>query len=958
MTKFGFTLLRTQDLPEIDGKLHELRHEKTGARLCWLQRPDDNKTFGVAFTTLPEDSTGVFHILEHSVLCGSKRYPVKEPFVELLKNSMNTFLNAMTFSDKTFYPISSRNEKDFLNLMRVYLDAVFFPRIYTKPEIFYQEGWHYEFDENGRPGYKGVVFNEMKGAYASADEHLQETMDAALFPDTCYRFSSGGDPACIPSLRYEQFLDAHRRFYSPSNSFLFLDGALDLDRVLAIIDGEYLSALERGACIAPPAIQSPVNAGVKTISYELGAEEAPEKRYRTGWGNVIGSFADKKTLLAMQVLAATLCGSNQAPLSRCILEKELAENVSMQIMDGVSQPWVLLDVENFARADLPEIEQTIRAELERLSGGLDHEELIAQMANLEFKLREADFGSMPRGLVYGIRALESWLYGGDPALHIVVGDVFEQLREEVGKNYFEELVRRILLENTHTCQVILEPSHSLGEKRRQEEQARLAQAAAAWTPEQKQTLQAQYTALQQWQERADTPEELATLPALTLADIAPEPERIPAECVTLGGLPVLLHRVSCGGIVYVNLYFDIADRREEELPVVSFLSGLLGEVATQNTSARELMRRRQLLCGELQCTVRSFPKENEPLVCERKLCVSFSTLEGKLQQALELVAEILTETTFAEEDSVREVLRQWKTMQMQNIVMSGATVAMARVSAQTSASGVSADCTGGLQFYRWMKEQERAWNWKALQQALRRLREEIFCTKRLFVSVTGQMEDAARIVTDGLCRTLPAGEQGAAVALHPWGKRKEGIAIPADISFAVRGGSLLDAGGAYDGAMPLAGRMISYAYLWNVIRVQGGAYGTGMRAQSTGLVNCYSYRDPNAARSLQQYLGAADFLRGVCQSGEDLTGFIIGAVAEASPLLTPKMQGLTGDTQYWAGVNYETLCRRRAALLACTHEDLLREADLLEAVLRDGGICVIGSQGQLDACALDEILPL
>ncbi len=958
MNKFGFTLLEEKALPEIGGALQQWEHNKTGAKLAWLQRPDDNKTFGIAFTTLPEDSTGVFHILEHSVLCGSDRYPVKEPFVELLKNSMNTFLNAMTFQDKTFYPVSSRNEKDFLNLMRVYLDAVFHPLIYSKPEIFYQEGWHYEFDEAGDPGYKGVVFNEMKGAYASADQHLQNTMNAMLFPDNCYRFSSGGDPAVIPELTYEGFLDAHRRFYSPSNSFIFLDGDLDIDLVLSILDGEYLSGFEKGERIVPPAMQAPVSAGVQHITYELGAEEPLENRYRTGWGSVICDFADKETLIAMQVLAEVLCGSNQAPLSRCILEKGLAENVSMQVVDGVLQPWVLLDVQNFTKENLSLVEETIRAELCRLAEGLDREQLIAQMANLEFKLREADFGNMPRGLVFGIRALESWLYGGDPAAHMVIGDVFENLREKVTQGYFEDLLRRMLLENKHSGQIVMEPSHSLGQERREEEQMRLNIAATTWNEAEKQLLQERCERIQAWQASEDSPEHLATLPRLELSDISPDPENSPTEVVAVNGLPVLLHKVSCGGIVYASLYFDIADRSAEELSLVGLMAGLLGDLATESSTAQQLMNRRQLLCGDFQCSVRNFAKLNAPMECQRKLCVSFSTLEKNLEKALELVVEIITATKFDAEANVLDILRQWKTGLMQQIIMNGSSVAAGRISAQVSVAGVADECIGGFTFYNWLKNTEENWNWAALQAALEHASKDIFCKNRLTLSITGTDETAAERICNILAEALSAGELGAPATIQPWAKRREGIAIPADIAFAVKGGSLLDAGGSFNGRVPLARRIIGLAYLWNTIRVQGGAYGAGLLARPTGLACCYSYRDPNAARSLEQYEGSADFLRQLCQAGTDLTGFIIGAVSDDSPLLTPRMMGSVADSRYFSGISYEVLKENRKALLSCTAHDLIEEANRLEKVLKDGGVCVIGSQVQLDACKLDEILSL
>ena len=956
--KSGFVLQAIRNLPELNAKLHEMEHIKTGARLIWLEREEKNMTFGIAFETLPWNDTGVFHILEHSVLCGSDRYPVKEPFVEMLKNSMNTFLNAMTFPDKTFYPVSSRNEKDFMNLMRVYLDAVFHPQIYSRPEIFRQEGWHYEFDENGIPNYKGVVFNEMKGAFADAEQLMEVAMNRALFPDTSYCYISGGDPAKIPDLTYEEFLESHRRCYAPSNSYLFLDGSLDIEAVLEVLDKEYLSDFEQSERLAPPAIQAPIDGGIQEVEYELPPEEKEEGRVRLGWGRVIGDFSEREKRTAMMILGEVLCGNNQSPLCKAVLSRGLAEDVNMSINDSVAQPWVKLEVNNLKMADKDEVEHIIFEELERLAReGVDHGQLEAVIANLEFRMRERDYGSMPQGLILGFQVLESWIYGGDPAANLEIGTLFSKLRKKMENGYFEQMIRDILLDNPHRCEVIQIPSHRAGDQRRQLEVDRLWEEASAWTEDERIRLMEEQRALERWQNSVDTPEALAALPCLTLADLSQEPERIPMEEKAFWGIPVLKHAISSNGIIYLSLYFDVNGCSEEDLSGLSLLCCLFGKLRTIRHTEMELTSQIQLLCGNMTFSINCYTGENSSDCCV-KLCVSFSTLEENVGAALELAAEIVTETDYDNEGSVIDILKQTKTQLFQRILMNGAAVSVGRIAAQTSVAGVVEESIGGVHYYQWLKKQETGWNWAQLQKRLTMLRDKIICREKLTVSVAGSVsDDLIKSVAEKLTSLLP--EQSMIihdnVVLQPTGVRKEGIVIPADISFAAMGGNLTC---PYTSELQLASRIISLGYLWNVVRVQGGAYGTGMIIRESGLAVCYSYRDPNAAQSLHTYRNAVSFLREFCEGTPDLAGFIIGTIADASPLLTPRMKGQVADSLYWRKISWERRCELRRKLLDTTADKLILLTDILEKAM-EGGVCVIGSREQIDNCGgLDEIFYL
>ena len=956
----GFSLLGEREVKELGGVMYHMRHARTGLELIWLKREEENKTFGIAFQTVPEDDTGVFHILEHSVLCGSQRYPVKDPFVELMKYSMNTFLNAMTYPDKTVYPVSSRNHKDFFNLIRVYLDAVFRPLIYDRPEIFYQEGWHYEFDQAGQLSYKGVVFNEMKGAYANADQLAVRAVCQALFPDTCYRFESGGDPAHIPELTYGRFLDSHRRCYSPSNAYVFLDGAVDLEETLAILDGEYLSGMAQGSRLDPPQTQPPVDGGSRRVEFELPPEEDASKRYRLVWGRVAGRFDQLEKLCAIRVLADVLCGDNQAPLRRAILSQGLAESVNLWVEDEVSQPWVNLEVRNLAQEDLAQVQEILERELERLAReGLDPQRLEAAIANLEFKTRERDHG-YPQGLFLGLSMLNQWMRGGDPAGELEIGERFHRLREKAAQGYFEGLIREVLLDNPHRCEVILCPSAKAGAVRRQEESRRLNQEAAGWGEGEREALGERQRALERFQSAQDTPEALATLPRLALSDLPRDPMELPTQVECLGEAVLLRHEVPAGGIVYCALYFDVEGYTQEELSCLSFLCRLLGRVDTGNHTAEELGNQIRLLCGSLGAAVQVYQRFDRPEEMEIKLRASFSALAQNLGEALKLLEEVLTDSRFEAEREIQAVLRQVRMGMFQTMVMSGSSVALGRVAAQSSASAVVRECIGGYAYYRWLKEQEEHWNWPELKGRLIRLFHQVVCRAGVTVSATGTLGQEQRSSLAALVARLP--QQGQAVPrrepIRPWGRVREGIEIPSDVCFAAMGGELRKAGGAYSGAWQVGCRMVGLDYLWNAIRVQGGAYGTGLVVNDGGFVGGYSFRDPDGARSLACYGRTGEFLAQLLQSKPDLTGYIIGAVAEGEPLLTPRGKGAAADELYWRGLDWEQRCRLRRELLDTGLGSLADVAQVLERVMEQAGVCVVGPRAQLEACGLERILPV
>ena len=963
-TLHGFTVQEVRALPELEATIVEMEHVKSGARLVWLDRPDENKTFCIAFRTLPEDDTGVFHILEHSVLCGSEKYQVKEPFVELMKGSMNTFLNAFTFPDKTCYPVSSRNDKDFLNLTRVYMDAVLHPLIYHKPEIFHQEGWHYELPKDGgTPSYKGVVFNEMKGAYSTPETIMVQQILRSLFPDTYYGFESGGNPRHIPELSYEQFLNSHRRFYHPSNSYIILDGQMDIAQVLGILDGEYLAAYDRRTDLPEFVIQKAVKSGPVQAYYESSPSEPQENRARLAWATVLGTYEDREARVAISAIADALCGGSQSPLKQKIISAGLGQDVLMSVEADLAQMCVFLEVRNMDGNRADEVNTALRQELERLvREGLDHRQIEASLASLEFRMRERDYGWSPQGLGLTLEVLESWLYGGDPAANLQVGDLFTGLAKKLEEGYFEKLLEQVLLQNPHSCEVLLLPSTTLGEEQRAAEVKRLESAAAAWSEEERAALVREQEALEAWQASSDSPEALASIPALRLSDIPDKPEDIPTEVGSLGDVPLLTHAIPTGGIGYFNLYFDITDLTEEQLSQTALLCTLMGELDTDQYSGLALQRLRRLLLGGLALNVEPCGRTNAPEDCRTYLSVSFSALESKLGEAAALVANILTGSRLDDGGRIQELLHQTLSRLDQGLIGAGHEMAMGRVVAGATVEGAVAESTGGIAYYQWLKALEREFDGRreALLQDLSALRKRIFTTGRLTIGLTG-LVDAGRAALDRLLPQLPAESRTVLTcAVKPWGVRREGIIIPAGVSFAAIGGDLLQCGAPHSGTLRVARRVIGLQYLWNAIRVQGGAYGAGMMVKRTGGAAFYSYRDPSAARSLEKYRESAAFLRSFCEEKPDLTGMITGAAAAADPLMMPSKRGRTADLLYLRGVTYEDRCQEQREILAATPEALAALAEPIGEISRTGSVCVIGSKAHIEACGqeLESVISL
>lgn len=924
---------RARESRELGGTFYEMRHETVGTELCWLDNGGDNKLFCVGFKTLPEDSTGVFHILEHSVLCGSAKYPVKEPFVDLMKSSMNTFLNAMTFQDKTIYPVSSRNERDYLNLTEVYLDAVFAPRSVKDPNAFRQEGWHLEIGEDGRPFINGVVYNEMKGATSGIDDILEEGMNSLLYTDNCYGFNSGGDPAFIPNLTYEQYCAMYAKYYHPSNARIYLDGAVPLEATLELIN-EYVSGAEKQDAAHPIPMQE-MKPGKKTVFYAVVPDEPTDGRSHVSFGRIFAGFADKRRIMMAEVLCSLLADTNEAPLKRAILDAGLGEDVDLSAMSETEQAKLVLTVRNTDPEKAPAIRETAEKVVnDLLRGGLDKSLLTAHLNRYAFRLKDME---EPAGLIRGIMSYMSSLYGGDPMLYLENDDDIAALRAEIENGGFDRLLSELLLDFDNMSVLTVLPSKTYGEELLREEAERAEAILASMDEADLNELARLNDRLHAWQEAPDSPEDTATLPVLPLDEVSPEPGTIPTETVKRGGVEYMIHRIPCNGIAHFTLYFRLTDLSASEISKASLMAALLTKLPTGNHSVSELQKLIKTYVGRLHFEVRASMREASS--CTPWFAVSCDALEENLEKAEEIVLEILTGTDFNDPARIREIVNQADESTKQRAIMAGHAMGLAAVSSHYLSSSVVTDAAGGYSFRAFIKELAANFDERAeeLVGFFGRLKNSAFARARLTVGLT-VTEDAN---IDALVGSLPAGEPAPAdVHYDPLVPERFGVRIPAQANFAEKGVFVP----ALDGSMRVLAKVIGLNFLWNRVRVQGGAYGVGLRVDENGVICHYTYRDPSPARSIGVFSEEAAFIREFCAGGEDLTRYIISTVGDTEPLRSPADEGAKADHDLLCGRTADFARKVRAEILSTDREKLLSLTAALEDCAANGAVCVVGSE--------------
>lgn len=955
-----YELVQEKDLKDLKSKGYLLKHKKSGARIVLMENDDDNKVFSIGFRTPPEDSTGLPHILEHSVLCGSKNFPVKDPFVELVKGSLNTFLNAMTYPDKTVYPVASCNDKDFQNLMHVYMDAVFYPNIYKYDEIFRQEGWSYSLeDKDAELSYNGVVYNEMKGAFSSPEGVLDRVVLNTLFPDTSYANESGGDPEVIPQLTYEQFLAFHKKYYHPSNSYIYLYGDMDMEEKLLWLDREYLSQFDAEEIDSEIRFQEPFSEIKEVeIPYSIASDEAEEDNTYLSYSKVIGTSLDKELYMAFEILDYALLSAPGAPLKKALVDAGIGKDILGSYDNGIYQPIFSVIAKNANAGQKEEFVRVIENVLRDIAeNGLNRKALEAGINYQEFQYREADYGRYPKGLMYGLQILDSWLYDDEkPFINIEALDTFAFLRSQMDTGYFEELIRRYLLDNTHGAIVVVKPERGRTARMDKELSEKLQAYKAGLSEEEVEELVRRTHELEAYQSEPSTEEELATIPVLRREDISREIAPIYNEEMEIAGIPTVFHEIGTNGIGYIDLLFDLSGVPEEMLPYVGILQAVLGIIDTENYEYGELFNEINVHTGGIGTSLELYP--NVTNVREKEFKATFEikakALYDKLPVAFAMMKEILTKSKLSDEKRLKEILAMTSSRLLMRFQSSGHTTAALRAMSYASPSAKLKDMTSGIEFYQKVAAIEKDFDneKEKLISNLEKLVKMLFRADNMMMSYTAEraglegLEAQVADLKSGLFMEDLALNQTPCV-IH-CEKKNEGFKTASKVQYVARVGNFIDNGASYTGALQILKVIMGYEYLWQNIRVKGGAYGCMSNFNRIGEGFFVSYRDPNLKRTMEIYEGVAEYLRNFTVSDYDMNKYIIGTMSNLDQPMTPAAKGDRSMNLYMNHVSAKMIREERNQVLDATQEDIRELAQVVEAMMKAEQICVIGSEDKIE----------
>lgn len=950
-----YELLEEREIKDLNSTGYILKHKKSGAKLMLLSNEDENKVFTIGFRTPPNDSTGVPHILEHSVLCGSKKFPAKDPFIELAKGSLNTFLNAMTYPDKTVYPVASCNEKDFQNLMDVYMDAVLHPNIYKREEIFKQEGWHYELENKEDPvEISGVVYSEMKGAFSSPEGTLDREILNSLFPDTTYVNESGGDPDVIPELTYEAFLDFHKKYYHPVNSYIYLYGDMDMVEKLLWLDEEYLSKYEAIEIDSTIHTQKSFDKPVELIKeYSISSDEKEEENTYLSYNKVISTSLDRETCIAFQILEYALMAPG-APLKQALIDAGIGKDITSSYENSIIQPYFSIIAKNSEVDKKDEFIKIIEDVLkDQVKNKLNKKSLLAGINVFEFKYREADFGSYPKGLMYGLQSFDSWLYDDNsPFLHLECNSVFEDLRQKIDTGYFEDLIQKYLLDNNHGSIVIFKPKRGLTALKDEALKKKLDDYKSSLTDEEIEKLITDTKALKIYQTEPSTKEELETIPILKREDIRKTVTPYHNTEVDIDGVKVVHHNFFTNGIGYLSLCFKMDKIDNKLLPYLGILKSVLGSIDTTKHTYLELTNEINTNSGGVTPYFSSFSRVDNPKEFDLYFFFKARVLYNKIDFVFDIVKEIISCSKLNDYKRLKEIIAENRSRLQMVINSAGHSIALVRCLSYSSQKAKFADITNGLEFYDFLTDLDENFDKhkEELVTALETLVKSIFRPENMIISYAAN-DEGFKYINKPLAdfsKFLYTDEINNDVLNIQCEKKNEGFKTAAKVQYVCRSGNYYDAGYKYNGALLVLKTILGYDYLWNNVRVKGGAYGCMSDFQHNGDTYFVSYRDPRLKETIDVYENMPEYIRNFEADERDMTKYIIGTCSSIDTPLTPNTRASRSLGAYLTGRTIEENQKHRDSILNASVEDIRALADYVEAVLSQGNLCAVGGEDKIE----------
>lgn len=950
----NYKQIEKKEIKELNAVGQLFVHEKSGARVVCLTNDDDNKAFSIAFRTPPADDTGLPHILEHSVLCGSRKFPIRDPFVELAKGSLNTFLNAMTFADKTVYPVASCNNKDFENLMDVYLDSVFYPNIYREDKILKQEGWHYELNNEKDPlSIKGVVYNEMKGAFSSPEQVLFRKIQQSLFPDNAYHFESGGDPDDIPKLTQENFLDFHKKYYHPSNSYIFLYGKLDIGEKLEWLHEKYLKEFDS---IKVDSDIPKQNAFEKRIdaeySYPVSGNESLDGKAYLSLNYVAGESTNALEYLSLDILEYILLEAPGAPLKKALLEAELGKDVFGSYDNSILQPTFSIVVKNSDESKKDKFIEIVEGTLKKLAQeGIEKKKIQAAINNYEFKTREADFGRYPKGIIYSLKSLDSWLYDGDPFIHFEYDEVFDKLKEGMEKGYFEELINKYLLNNSHSTLLILKPDPEMMSKKERELNEQLNSYKSCLSKEDVEKFVKETKALERYQSEEESKEDLATIPLLEIKDINKETEKLIVHEKSIENVRLIRHETFTNNIVYIQLNFDTKMVDNKLMPYLGILSAVLGKMDTELYEYSDLSSEINIHTGGMKFNVGVYGVSEEIDTFRPNFEISGKCFSDKVPKLFELALEMIYCTKFQDKNRLREIISETKSRVQMSLSSSGHNAAANRCESYFSPQALYKEWVNGIEYYLFLEKCEKEFdkNSDVIINNLNKLIHILFRPENLLIGNTAELE-AFNIVdkqTENFVKKLEHDPIDVhEVDIKPE-QKNEGFMTSGKIQYVAKAGNFIKAGFEYSGILRVLQTILSLDYLWMNVRVKGGAYGCMTSFKRNGNIHFVSYRDPNLIKTIDIYNEMYNYIKTFSGDEREMRKYIIGTISKLDIPLTPSMKNDRMLMLYFSNISHEQLQEERNEILAATSDDIRGKADLIKETLKQDYICVIGNEGKV-----------